>query len=74
MDEYIAQFDELLMRCGVDEDLKVTLSRFKAGLRGDIQRKLFLLHVLTLEQAYQLAQDVERKTPIFTATNSSSSS
>ncbi|XP_073117835.1 uncharacterized protein [Elaeis guineensis] len=58
--EYIARFDEYLMRCGVAEDRVVTLSRFRAGLREDIQRELFLREVTTLEQAYQLALDLER--------------
>ncbi|XP_038975300.1 uncharacterized protein LOC103717641 [Phoenix dactylifera] len=58
--DYIAKFDEFLMRCHVDEDPSVTLSRFRAGLRSDIQRELFMREVYSLEQAYQLAQDYER--------------
>ena len=58
--EYITRFDEYLMRCGVAEDRVVTLSRFRARLREDIQRELFLREVTTLEQAYQLALDFER--------------
>ena len=48
------------MRCGVAEDRVVTLSRFRAGLREDIQRELFLREVTILEQAYQLVLDFER--------------
>ena len=29
--EYIAKFDEFVMRCNVTEDESVTLSRFRAG-------------------------------------------
>ncbi|XP_038989081.1 uncharacterized protein LOC120112937 [Phoenix dactylifera] len=58
--DYIAKFDEYLMRCHVNEDPSVTLSRFRAGLRNDIQRELFMREVYSLEQAYQLAQDYER--------------
>ena len=31
--EYVAKFDEFVMRCNVDESESVTLSRFRAGLR-----------------------------------------
>ena len=59
-DEYIAKFDEYLMRCNVNEDPAVTLSRFRAGLRDDIQSEFFMREVYSLEQAYQLVQDYER--------------
>ena len=55
VNEYIDKFEEYLMRCNVNEDPSVTLSRFRAGLREDIQRELFMREVYSLEQAYQLA-------------------
>ena len=48
------------MRCNVDESESVTLSRFRAGLREEIQRELFMREVHDLEQAYQVARDAER--------------
>ncbi|PKA54954.1 hypothetical protein AXF42_Ash000790 [Apostasia shenzhenica] len=60
MIEYIAKFDEFMMRCGETESPTTTLSRFRAGLREDIQRELYLHRVATLEEAYQMAHDYER--------------
>ena len=58
--EYIEKFDEFMMRCDVVESEAVTLSRFRAGLREEIQRELFLREVQDLEHAYQIARDAER--------------
>ena len=58
--EYIAIFDEYVMRCGVSESESVTLSRFRAGLNEDIKRELILKEVNDLEHAYQVARDAER--------------
>ena len=58
--EYIAKFDEYVMRCDVEESESVTLSRFRAGLREELQKELFMREVFDLEQAYQVARDVER--------------
>ncbi|PKA46657.1 hypothetical protein AXF42_Ash021273 [Apostasia shenzhenica] len=58
--EYITKFDEFLMRCSKAESPSTTLSRFRAGLREDIQCELYLRRVATLEEAYQMAQDYER--------------
>ncbi|MQM17764.1 hypothetical protein Taro_050741 [Colocasia esculenta] len=57
--EYIAEFDEYLLRCGVHEESAMTLSRFRKGLRPIYQRELFRRNVTTLEYAYQVAQEVE---------------
>ncbi|PKA66259.1 hypothetical protein AXF42_Ash006956 [Apostasia shenzhenica] len=48
-----------MTQCGEAES-PTTLSRFKAGLREDIQHELYLRRVATLEEAYQMAQDYER--------------
>lgn len=42
--EYIERFNELIVRCGVDESDKQALSRFRLGLRADIQREIIILH------------------------------
>jgi len=58
--DYITIFDEYLMRCDVSEAHEVTLSRFRAGLREDIKRELFLREVTDLDQAYQIALNTEK--------------
>ena len=60
MIEYIAKFDEFVMRCGVVESESMTLSRFRKGLNEDIRRELFLREVHDLEHAYQVARDCEQ--------------
>ena len=65
--EYIAQFDELAMRCGMNESEAVILSRFRPGLREELKRELYLREVKDLEQAYQVARDFEQfhRTPAY---------
>ena len=65
--EYIAKFDEFIMRCNVVESEAATLSRFRAGLYEEINRELFLREVHDLDQAYQVARDCERfqRRPLF---------
>ena len=58
--EYIAKFDEFVMRCHLAEPEEATLSRFRAGLREEIQRELYFREVVDLEQAYQIARTAER--------------
>ena len=49
-----------MMRCNVDESESVTLSKFRAGLREEIQKELFMREVQDLELAYQVARDAKR--------------
>ncbi|XP_020250396.1 uncharacterized protein LOC109827789, partial [Asparagus officinalis] len=59
--EYVAQFDELFTRCSTIEQeapMKV-LSKFRAGLRNDLQAELFARGIDTLEKAYALVQDLD---------------
>ena len=65
--EYIAKFDEFVMRCNVDESESVTLCRFRVGLREEIQKELFMKEVHDLELAYQIARDAKRfyRGPVF---------
>ena len=57
--EYIIQFDEFLVRSGENEYGTVLLSRFRSGLRKDFMRELFLGDLSTLEEAYQLIQNLD---------------
>ena len=59
MSEYIAKFDEFVMRCIIESEA-VILSRFQAGLHEKIQKKLFLREVHDPDQAYQITRDCER--------------
>ena len=40
--EYIACFNDLMIRCNLDEEPVATLARFSAGLRLEYQRELVL--------------------------------
>ena len=57
--EYIAKFDNPMIRCNVDEEPVVTLARFRAGHRPEYQRELILREVSTLEKAYPYAANME---------------
>ena len=58
--DYISKFDEFLLRCDLREEESVVLFRFRTGLREDLQRELFLREVSTVQEAYQLAQELDR--------------
>ena len=60
IEEFISQFDDCALRYGLDEPESVTLSRFRAGLRDDIKRELYLREVDRLKDAYQIAENYER--------------
>ncbi|GFZ08222.1 hypothetical protein Acr_20g0000300 [Actinidia rufa] len=57
--EYVAQFEEYLMRCNIREDERMTLSRFRQGLNDDLRKELVLREVDTLDQAYTFVQNYE---------------
>ena len=57
--EYIARFDDLMIRCNIDEEPVATLARFRAGLRLEYQRELVLHEVTTLEKAYRYTTNME---------------
>ena len=59
MSDYIAKFNEYMSRCDVREDEGMTLSRFRAGLRGDLQRKLILRKIYTIYDAYEMVQNYD---------------
>ena len=54
--EYTTDFDDLTLRCEVQEDSYQAISRYCSGLRSDIQRAMFIHShkIETLEQASQL--------------------
>ncbi|XP_073012262.1 uncharacterized protein [Typha latifolia] len=63
--DYVAAFDELLVRCSVIESetpMKI-LSRFRAGLREELRSELFARNIDTLVKAYSLVQDLEESRP-----------
>ena len=51
--ECINPFDELMIRCNLDEEPMATLAWFRAGLRTEFQRELVLQKVTSLEKAYR---------------------
>ncbi|KAK8923695.1 hypothetical protein KSP39_PZI019139 [Platanthera zijinensis] len=53
--EYMARFDELIVRSDVSEEPIATASRFKAGLRADIRRELIPHRLETVDQIFQLS-------------------
>ena len=57
--DYIARFDDLMIRCNIDEEPMATLARFRAGLRPEYQRELILQEVSTLEKAYRYTSNME---------------
>ena len=57
--EYISKFDEFLLRCVLQEEESVIFSRFRAGLKEDLQRELLLREVSTLQHAYQMVQEID---------------
>ena len=57
--DYIARFDDLMIRCNVDEGPMATLARFRAGLRLEYQRELVLQEVSTLEKTYRYTLNME---------------
>ena len=52
--EYVAKFDEFLIRCNtlITEKQAQIHSKFRAGLKGDLQTKLLARGVTELKVAY----------------------
>ena len=61
IDDYTIEFDDLTLYCEVRENSYQAISRYRSGLRSDIQRAIFIHShkIETFEQASQLAQDIE---------------
>ena len=60
MAEYITKFYNFLVRCGENESDTVVFLRFRLRLRKDLRLELFMRDISTLEQGYQLVQDLDR--------------
>ncbi|CAL2237611.1 unnamed protein product [Prunus armeniaca] len=58
--EYIAKFEEFMLRCDIREDRRMTLSQFRSGLRPELQRELIPHTVNTLERVFQIVQELEK--------------
>ncbi|CAL8179178.1 unnamed protein product [Prunus armeniaca] len=58
--EYIAKFEEFMLRCDIREDRRMTLSRFRSGLRPELQRELIPHNVNTFERVFQIVQELEK--------------
>ena len=57
--DYMTRFDELMLRCDIQEEQWVTVTRFVNGLRFEIQRELRLSFPDSVEEAYHRALEVE---------------
>ena len=57
--DYISLFDDLMIRCNLDEEPVATLARFRAGLRPEFQLELVLQEVTSLEKAYRYTLNME---------------
>ncbi|KAK8943452.1 hypothetical protein KSP40_PGU009904 [Platanthera guangdongensis] len=60
--EYMTCFDELIVRSDILDEPIATSSRFKAGLRSDIQRELIPHRLETVDQIFQLSLEYEKAT------------
>lgn len=58
--DYLARFEELMLRCEIDEEPFITVSRFVNGLRVDIKREVTLYNPESLEEAYHKALEIEK--------------
>ncbi|CAL2248283.1 unnamed protein product [Prunus armeniaca] len=58
--EYIAKFEEFMLRCDIREDRRMTISQFRSGLRPELQRELIPHTMKTLERVFQMVQELEK--------------
>ena len=57
--EYVEQFEEYKIRSNANEDEPIILSRFRKCLNYDLQRELVARQISTLDDTYNLVQDLE---------------
>ena len=76
MEDYFKELEMLMARADIQEDPKVTMSRFFGGLTREIADKIELYHCVDLEEMVHLAIKAERqvKRRGYTRPNPSSSS
>lgn len=61
MEEYVKEFEFLLIRCELMEPQEQTIARFLGGLRKDIANVVELQSYIFLEEVIKLATRVERQ-------------
>ncbi|GJX54965.1 transposase, MuDR, MULE transposase domain protein, partial [Tanacetum coccineum] len=61
VEQFIADFDRLRMRCGADEDEEQVIARFLGALRPDIADIVQLQQFWTLDDVFRLALKVEKQ-------------
>ncbi|GJZ28759.1 reverse transcriptase domain-containing protein [Tanacetum coccineum] len=61
VEDFIAEFDRLRMRCAVDEEEEQTIARFLGALRADIADVVHLQQYLTYGDVCRLALKVEKQ-------------
>ncbi|GJZ99408.1 reverse transcriptase domain-containing protein [Tanacetum coccineum] len=61
VEQFIADFDRLRMRCGADEDEEQVIARFLDALRPDIADIVQLQQFWTLDDVFRLALKVEKQ-------------
>jgi len=61
MEEYVKEFELLLIRCELMEPQEQTIARFLGGLRKDITNVVELQPYIFLEEVINLATRVERQ-------------
>lgn len=61
VDEYTNRFHELSVRSQIMETAKQMLARFKAGLRDNLQKELLTVRLISVEEAYEIASQLEQQ-------------
>jgi len=61
MEEYVKEFELLLIRCELIEPQEQTITRFLGGLRKDIANVIELQPYIFLEEVIKLVTRVERQ-------------
>ncbi|KAL4577181.1 hypothetical protein LXL04_013285 [Taraxacum kok-saghyz] len=61
VDDFIAEFDRLRMRCGVEEEEEQTIARFLGALRTDISDVVYLQQYWSYADVCRLAVKVEKQ-------------
>ncbi|KAK0580629.1 hypothetical protein LWI29_004311 [Acer saccharum] len=62
VDQYIEWFHELTVRSKANETESQILARYLKGLKPDIRKDMLIARLYNVEEAYQLALQLERQT------------
>lgn len=60
MEERTNRFHELSVRSQIVETGRQTLAQFKVGLWDDLRKELLAVRLMSVEEAYQLASQLEQ--------------